>query len=157
VIDVSVCIIIVLMPAMIITREFDCESVLLMIYFVISPKPRWTRLAEYHHRRNMAAGAFSIPILLITALVAFLRDPVYFAQESFAPDKLLLLTAHPDDECMFFAPTLLSLTSSDAEVYSLCLSSGNADGLGDVRKNELEGSLDVLGVKEGRRWIVDHP
>ena len=85
--------------------------------------------------------------------------------------RILLLTAHPDDECLFFTPTLSSLltsssmvdgnqasrTTEDVEVYSLCLSVGNADGLGDVRQDELARSLDVLGVAKSRRWIVDHP
>lgn len=77
-------------------------------------------------------------------------------------ENILLLTAHPDDECMFFAPTLLALLDSkDAQkrpkVHSLCLSVGNADGLGDVRRHELERSLDVLGIEDGRRWVVDTP
>ncbi|KAH8113798.1 LmbE-like protein [Phellopilus nigrolimitatus] len=87
--------------------------------------------------------------------------------------RVLLLTAHPDDECMFFAPTLLALTRGRetektktvsafkserrSDVYSLCLSSGDADGLGELRKLELERSLDVLGVPQGRRWVLDEP
>ena len=76
------------------------------------------------------------------------------------PRNILLLTAHPDDECMFFAPTILALSEAlqpPSKLYSLCLSVGNADGLGDVRRRELEGSLDVLGIEEGRRWVVDKP
>jgi N-acetylglucosaminylphosphatidylinositol deacetylase len=40
--------------------------------------------------------------------------------------KVGLLIAHPDDEAMFFAPTLLQLTqpSWENEVYILCLSNG---------------------------------
>jgi len=72
------------------------------------------------------------------------------------PRRILLLTAHPDDECMFFGPTLLALKEHPkAEVYSLCLSIGDADGLGDVRRTEFGLSLDVLGIPEGRRWILD--
>ncbi|THH11441.1 hypothetical protein EW145_g671 [Phellinidium pouzarii] len=77
---------------------------------------------------------------------------------------------------MFFAPTLLALTQvlqsqihklqeSRAEadirrpvdVYTLCLSSGDADGLGNTRKHELEDSLDVMGVEQGKRWVLDEP
>ncbi|KAJ8506899.1 hypothetical protein ONZ45_g10640 [Pleurotus djamor] len=75
--------------------------------------------------------------------------------------NVLLVTAHPDDECMFFAPTLLALRRDSSgktpEIHSLCLSTGDADGLGDVRSLELEGSLDILGVKKENRKIVDHP
>ena len=40
--------------------------------------------------------------------------------------RILLLIAHPDDEAMFFAPTLLALTNPalDNHVKILCLSSG---------------------------------
>jgi N-acetylglucosaminylphosphatidylinositol deacetylase len=67
-----------------------------------------------------------------------------------------LLTAHPDDECMFFAPTVLALRTASVEVFSLCLSVGNADGLGFERRSELEDSLDVLGVPKDKRWVIDH-
>ena len=78
--------------------------------------------------------------------------------------RVLLLTAHPDDECMFFAPTLLGLLASATgtsrseitpEIFSLCLSVGNADGLGYIRRDELGRSLDVLGVPSSRRWVED--
>jgi len=40
--------------------------------------------------------------------------------------RILLLIAHPDDEAMFFAPTLLALTQPQLgnHVKILCLSSG---------------------------------
>jgi N-acetylglucosaminylphosphatidylinositol deacetylase len=40
--------------------------------------------------------------------------------------RILLLIAHPDDEAMFFAPTLLALTRPELgnHVKILCLSSG---------------------------------
>ena len=104
--------------------------------------------------------------LLLSYTIAFLASP---AQRHFDqlidpthpehPASVLLLTAHPDDECMFFAPTLLALlaTTPPPSVYSLCLSVGNADGLGETRRAELGKSLDVLGVPKGRRWVIDRP
>ena len=86
--------------------------------------------------------------------------------------NILLLTAHPDDECMFFAPTLTALLrpdssgsqsaenshfQNDPRVFSLCLSIGNADGLGEARREELSRSLDVLGIDKSRRWSIDTP
>ena len=84
--------------------------------------------------------------------------------------RLLLLTAHPDDETFFFGPTLTSLIPSSnpespiystsvpfthPQVYSLCFSVGNADGLGYVRRRELQDSLDVIGVARDKRWVLD--
>ncbi|TCD70717.1 N-acetylglucosaminyl-phosphatidylinositol de-N-acetylase [Steccherinum ochraceum] len=107
--------------------------------------------------------AFSLPGLLVSLLFTLLLRPSSYNIDIFtsteASPRILLLTAHPDDECMFFAPTLLAIQRQDpaAEIYSLCLSVGDADGLGDVRKKELEGSLDVLGIPAGRRWVLNHP
>jgi N-acetylglucosaminylphosphatidylinositol deacetylase len=40
-------------------------------------------------------------------------------------DNILILTAHPDDECMFFGPTITSLrTLTKARISVLCLSTG---------------------------------
>lgn len=41
--------------------------------------------------------------------------------------RVLIVTAHPDDECMFFGPTILTLTQRQkpCTVYLLCLSNGS--------------------------------
>ncbi|KAG8737569.1 N-acetylglucosaminyl-phosphatidylinositol de-N-acetylase [Ceratobasidium sp. 428] len=70
---------------------------------------------------------------------------------------ILLLTAHPDDECMFFAPSVLGLRKSGKDVHGLCLSVGNADGLGLVRRKELVRSYGVLGVEKKKVNVLDHP
>ncbi|KRY10790.1 N-acetylglucosaminyl-phosphatidylinositol de-N-acetylase [Trichinella patagoniensis] len=38
---------------------------------------------------------------------------------------ILFIIAHPDDECMFFGPTLITLAKLQCRVHILCLSSGN--------------------------------
>ena len=50
---------------------------------------------------------------------------------------------------MFFAPTLLALTRPELgnHLKILCLSSGNADGLGETRKKELIKSGMMLGLR----------
>ncbi|KZS97091.1 LmbE-like protein, partial [Sistotremastrum niveocremeum HHB9708] len=70
---------------------------------------------------------------------------------------VLLLTAHPDDEVMFFSPTIFELLARNITVISLCLSTGNADGLGEIRRNELSHSLDVLGIGAANGIVLDHP
>lgn len=100
---------------------------------------------------------FTITILILPLLITFLYQP--FDTGNFnGHSRILVLTAHPDDECMFFAPTILGLNTKDnIEISSLCLSVGNADGLGITREMEFHASYEVLGVPAGRRWIVDHP
>lgn len=39
--------------------------------------------------------------------------------------RVLLVTAHPDDECMFFGPTLVNIIREGIDVYLLCLSNGS--------------------------------
>ncbi|OTB02242.1 hypothetical protein M426DRAFT_322823 [Hypoxylon sp. CI-4A] len=74
--------------------------------------------------------------------------------------RICLLIAHPDDEAMFFAPSVLALTRPDTgnHVRILCLSSGNADGLGEVRKKELVKSGLLLGLRSADDVLVlDNP
>ena len=40
------------------------------------------------------------------------------------PGRVLLVTAHPDDETIFFAPVATSLHSRGLEVFLLCLTNG---------------------------------
>ncbi|KAG6918986.1 hypothetical protein DXG01_010225 [Tephrocybe rancida] len=98
----------------------------------------------------------------VARISLFLVLPVALLIQPFQPTfqskgNVLVLTAHPDDECMFFAPTIRALTRAEIPVYSLCLSIGDADGLGAVRKGELSRSLEVLDIPPHRRWVVDHP
>lgn len=101
--------------------------------------------------------------------------------DSSADIRALILTAHPDDECMFFSPTILSLVKQNVHVKALCLSSGmlsclyrgvnmrltymhsfllaspgNATGLGDIRSQELTSSYRVLGVNATDVDILNH-
>jgi len=74
--------------------------------------------------------------------------------------RICLLIAHPDDEAMFFAPTVLALTepSLGNHVKILCLSSGDADGLGETRKKELVKSGIALGLRqEDDVFVVESP
>ena len=59
---------------------------------------------------------------------------------------ILLVTAHPDDECMFFTPSVRHFVSKGDRVDLLCLSTGNYDGMGGIRRGELERSAAVLGI-----------
>ncbi|KAK4633881.1 N-acetylglucosaminyl-phosphatidylinositol de-N-acetylase [Fulvia fulva] len=70
--------------------------------------------------------------------------------------RICLLIAHPDDEAMFFAPSLRALTAPDLgnQVVILCFSSGNADGLGHIRKEELAKSALLLGLRSSEHVVV---
>ncbi|KAL9083973.1 MAG: hypothetical protein Q9159_005466 [Coniocarpon cinnabarinum] len=94
--------------------------------------------------------------IIVTLLLVIPLMVTYTAQASrtYFPNlknaRILLLTAHPDDEVMFFAPTVLALTDREAgnHLKVLCLSRGNADRLGELRQRELTESCRRLGLRE---------
>lgn len=57
-----------------------------------------------------------------------------FYEEPSCTGNYCLLIAHPDDESMFFSPTLLSLRG---RIRIICLSRGDFDGIGDIRSGEM--------------------
>ncbi len=106
--------------------------------------------------------AFVLSILLGTLYAPLDSNTLFLTRSSegvFQQAKnVLLVTAHPDDEAMFFAPTILSLANrQEIALFHVCLSNGNADGLGETRKAELGYSLDILGISRQNRWLVDNP
>jgi N-acetylglucosaminylphosphatidylinositol deacetylase len=59
----------------------------------------------------------------------------------------IIVTAHPDDESMFFLPTIRALQKT-SKVWLLCLTTGNYAGLGEIRTKELAAVADVLGLEK---------
>ncbi|KAM9525623.1 N-acetylglucosaminyl-phosphatidylinositol de-N-acetylase isoform 1-T1 [Guaruba guarouba] len=70
--------------------------------------------------------------------------------------RALLVTAHPDDEAMFFAPTVLGLGRAGARAAVLCCSAGNYYNQGEIRKKELEQSCLLLGIPASDVTVIDH-
>ncbi|PKI83260.1 N-acetylglucosaminylphosphatidylinositol deacetylase [Malassezia vespertilionis] len=65
------------------------------------------------------------------------------------------MSAHPDDEVMFFAPAVLEMARQGVRISAWCLSQGNGDGLGAVRREELYQSYQALGVPKERVFVWD--
>ncbi|XP_063234381.1 N-acetylglucosaminyl-phosphatidylinositol de-N-acetylase [Bacillus rossius redtenbacheri] len=66
-----------------------------------------------------------------------------------AVKRVLLVTAHPDDECMFFGPTIVKLARrAECQLFLLCLSQGDYRNLGRQRRRELWASCKVLGIPD---------
>ncbi|KAM6174370.1 N-acetylglucosaminyl-phosphatidylinositol de-N-acetylase [Erethizon dorsatum] len=73
-----------------------------------------------------------------------------------AGSRTLLVIAHPDDEAMFFAPTILGLARLKHRLSVLCFSAGNYYNQGEIRKKELLQSCDVLGIPPSCVMIIDN-
>ena len=71
--------------------------------------------------------ALAIPIILTTAWL-YTAQVIRSSLPTLRNKRICLLIAHPDDEAMFFAPTLLALTAPETgnHVKILCLSSGSS-------------------------------
>lgn len=95
-------------------------------------------------------------VFLIPLLSFIILRPYTYNSFLWKSKKVLLVTAHPDDEALFFSPTLLAMPRG-IQVFSLCLSYGDSEGLGQVRKEEFHRAMDVLKVPTNRRWILNHP
>ncbi|KAL5274810.1 PIGL family protein [Megaselia abdita] len=64
-------------------------------------------------------------------------------------DRVLFITSHPDDECMFFGPVIHSIAQNlGSQIYLLCLSHGNYEKHGCKRRSELWEACKVLGIPE---------
>ena len=91
-----------------------------------------------------------LAILAIWYLTSSITASSMPAPNALRNKRIILLIAHPDGEAMFFSPTLLALTqpSLGNHLKILCLSNGDADGLGHTRANELISSALTLGVRK---------
>ncbi|XP_030293263.1 N-acetylglucosaminyl-phosphatidylinositol de-N-acetylase isoform X1 [Sparus aurata] len=118
-------------------------SVYLVVFVVLSYFV-WIKCIYNRHRRTLVKSLKNV------------LDVSPGRELDSADIRALIVTAHPDDECMFFAPTIIRLVELNASVHLLCLSEGNYYHQGAQRKQELLNSCAVLGIPGSRVTIVDH-
>jgi len=75
--------------------------------------------------------------------------------------RVLIVTSHPDDETMFFGPTILSLCRGKSNfesknLFLLCMSTGDHKNIGSKRKFELYNACKILGIPEENITILRH-
>ncbi|KAI1316888.1 N-acetylglucosaminyl-phosphatidylinositol de-N-acetylase [Mortierella claussenii] len=95
--------------------------------------------------------------LLFTTVCGYAFFQGRFLKTPLTRTSIALVIAHPDDEVMFFGPTLAELTRPEHGniVRVLCMSSGNHDGLGETRKKELVASCKAFGIRESHVTILE--
>ncbi|XP_050420513.1 N-acetylglucosaminyl-phosphatidylinositol de-N-acetylase [Adelges cooleyi] len=99
-----------------------------------------------------SAVLMTASVLVVAFVWTYLRASSKWKMIDLVNEKhrVLLITAHPDDECMFFGPTIQKLSKIDGvRLYLMCLSVGDYEGQGQVRKTELYKSCEILGINEG--------
>nr|XP_009757916.1 PREDICTED: probable N-acetylglucosaminyl-phosphatidylinositol de-N-acetylase isoform X2 [Nicotiana sylvestris]XP_009757917.1 PREDICTED: probable N-acetylglucosaminyl-phosphatidylinositol de-N-acetylase isoform X2 [Nicotiana sylvestris] len=106
----------------------------------------------------------TVVVLWVASLFKILHESLSASQVAvlndggvFCKRNVLLVIAHPDDESMFFTPTMNYLASRGCNLHILCMSTGNADGMGNVRKEELYLASVMLKVPQKQVKILDHP
>ncbi|CAF0778772.1 unnamed protein product [Adineta ricciae] len=101
-----------------------------------------------------------IPVLLYTFLLLLSTTQVLLPKDIRSNNirRLLLVVAHPDDECLFFSPTLRAFQAQhNIELSLLVFSRGNHVGLGNTRARELLGSCQALNIPRERCLSLDLP
>jgi N-acetylglucosaminylphosphatidylinositol deacetylase len=80
--------------------------------------------------------ALCVLVVLLPSCYLYTVSVVATRFPSLRNKRICLLIAHPDDEAMFFAPTLLALTRPETgnHVKILCLSSGMSKPLCSSRR-----------------------
>ncbi|CAL8364123.1 unnamed protein product [Lota lota] len=114
---------------------------MVIFYFI------WITFIYYRHRRTLDK---SLKCILNSS-----SNRGAIATSNDADVRALIVTAHPDDECMFFAPTIIRLVELNATVRLLCLSEGNYYNQGTQRKKELLNSCAMLGIPASHVTILD--
>lgn len=124
-----------------------------------TPLKKTSSLRRRTARPLRPTGYAALLQLLVVAYIALLVAQKQLSSPVPMPlaksKRAMILTAHPDDEVMFFSPTILALRQAGVQVFGLSLSNGNADGLGPVRETELRQAYQVLGVPASQVASLD--
>ena len=113
------------------------------------PKISHPRETKWTARLARLGIVIAFGILLSYAATAYLFSRSLVPNTLRQARNILFTIAHPDDESLFFTPSVTSVLQR-SEVkgrgHLLVMSSGNNYGLGQIRREELKGSCDALGL-----------
>merc|ERR1712086_208148 len=103
-------------------------------------------MGNYLFIDKMSNGLNLIPIFLSVsyALALFLASKYQKANKHKVAKNVLFVTAHPDDECMFFTPTIEEMKKK-SNLFLLVLTNGGYDGLGKERTEEMAVAAKYMG------------
>ncbi|TQS35651.1 hypothetical protein Golomagni_03924 [Golovinomyces magnicellulatus] len=120
------------------------------------PRPNCQVFFRYPVMLSWMNISIALAVLFVSCWILIGAHLVRAQLPTLRHKRVCLLIAHPDDEAMFFAPTLLALTQPELKnhVKILCLSNGNNEGLGEIRRKELLKSGMRLGLRKEEDVLV---
>lgn len=98
------------------------------------------------NKLKLALGILTVYTFLAHQTLENLHDQSREYVDEYFGNTTLLVVAHPDDETMFFGPTIFNLLESNRSISILCLSNGNADNIGHQREVELARVVGSFGA-----------
>lgn len=108
---------------------------------------RWPPVTTIKTKKfRVTMFVFAVWILIIFTIFTHLNKK----KPTFTGKKVLFITAHPDDESMFFSPTIENLREQGWELHLLCMSHRN-----DVRSQELRAATKLMGFKPHNVHVND--
>ncbi|KAK6333379.1 N-acetylglucosaminyl-phosphatidylinositol de-N-acetylase [Orbilia javanica] len=108
--------------------------------------------------RNLRGLAVFLLLPILMAAFCYYTLSHLSASSPIRNRNIVLLIAHPDDEAMFFSPTIQSLVTPSLKntVRIICFSTGNAEGIGNIRETELLSSASLLGIPNVNNSVIIH-
>ena len=77
---------------------------------------------QWFYCLKLSLLAYTVLTFCLYIFIVFHDNADRFSNKS---NSILLITAHPDDECMFFSPTLIGLVKNNSVSVSIvCITSG---------------------------------
>lgn len=80
----------------------------------------------------------------IFRLINFIKIEHFKWPNKTSMKRVLIITSHPDDECMFFGPVIKFCQHLESQIYLLCLSHGNYEK--QVRNLKLSEFANILTI-----------
>ena len=123
------------------------------------PSSSWMTTFNINQPNEQQMEILTAILLFILALCLMLYALMVHARgkEIRTARRVLLVTSHPDDETMFFGPTILSMTKNPSvSLFLLCMSNGDYRREGQIRKKELYSACQLLGIEEPNITILSY-
>ncbi|ODV94685.1 hypothetical protein PACTADRAFT_50545, partial [Pachysolen tannophilus NRRL Y-2460] len=118
------------LPALLTRKNYDAD---------------YTKLSTITSSTNTGSGTGDGKFWLLD-----INERSIVAEPELMDSTIYVITAHPDDEVMFFSPSIIELTKFKYNniVKLICFSNGNFMNLGNLREKELLKSNRILGIND---------